>query len=67
VPGHAATVEASPATEAKQANGSYCSIDYQCATKRCGGNWSGDRLWCLPSTLYPEEAQLIANGYTDVP
>ncbi|MFP2931165.1 hypothetical protein ACLESO_39425 [Pyxidicoccus sp. 3LG] len=59
-----ATVEASPATQAKQENWSFCGIDYQCATKRCGGNWSGDRLWCLPSALYPKEAAGIPAGYT---
>jgi hypothetical protein len=64
VSAHQTTVQASPATEAKQANWSYCGIDYQCATKRCGGNWSGDRLWCLPSSQYSKEAQNIPNGFT---
>jgi hypothetical protein len=61
VPGHAATVETNPATEPKQANWSFCSIDYQCATKRCGGN-GGNRLYCLPTSAYPKYASGITDG-----
>lgn len=60
---HASTVEASPATKLKLANWEACGGDYQCATIRCGGNYSGNQLQCLPSSLYPKEAQNIANGY----
>ncbi|CAM4138687.1 zinc metalloprotease [Corallococcus exiguus] len=60
----ATTVEANPATLPKKANWDYCSIDYECATKRCGGNYSGDRLWCLPTPAYPKQAQNIPATFT---
>ncbi len=57
-----ATVQLDPASVAKRSNWSYCEIDFECASKRCGGNWSEPRLLCLPTTAYPKRAQNIPNG-----
>jgi len=56
------TVQSDPATEAKRAGWSYCEIDFECASLRCGGNWSEPRLLCLPSTAYPKRAAAIPDG-----
>jgi hypothetical protein len=59
---HASIVDASPATALKYANWAACGGDYQCGTLRCGGNY-GNQLQCLPSSLYPKQAQNIPLGY----
>ena len=55
-------VEIDPAAKKKRANWSYCDIDFECASKRCGGNGSEPRLLCLPSAAYPKQAANIPDG-----
>ncbi|HKI00806.1 MAG TPA: hypothetical protein VKK31_02385 [Thermoanaerobaculia bacterium] len=57
-----ATVQSDPATEPKRTNWSYCEIDFECASLRCGGNVSEPRLLCLPSALYSKGAANIPDG-----
>lgn len=56
------TVELDPATQVKRGNWSYCDIDFECTSKRCGGNGSEPRLLCLPTAAYPKPAANIPDG-----
>jgi hypothetical protein len=57
-----ATVQSDPATETKRSNWSYCEIDFECTSLRCGGNWNRPELVCLPTTAYPKRAASIPDG-----